>query len=80
VPLSFKAGEELAAVGLTIESQVESVERRIFGGNMELPRSIRITTLDSFLVGLLNPVFHAFQAKHPQINLEIALSNQLFSL
>ena len=74
------AGEELAAAGQRIEAQVLQVERQVVGRDLQPSGTIRITTLDSLLAGVLNPVFLAFQADHHNINLEISLSNQLFSL
>ncbi len=74
------AGEEIAATARQVESHVVEVERRIIGRDLELSGDIRITTLDSLLVGLLIPLFRKFQSEHPNINLEISLSNQLYSL
>ncbi len=74
------AGEELTATAQHLKSHVAEVERRIIGRDLDLSGVIRITTLDSLLVGLLNPLFFNFQAEHPKINLEVSLSNQLFSL
>ncbi len=74
------AGEEIAVTARHVESHIVEVERRIMGRDLELSGDIRITTLDSLLAGLLTPLFREFQSKHPKINLEVSLSNQLYSL
>lgn len=74
------AGEELAAVARQIEGHVHEAERRIVGQDLRPSGTVRVTTLDSFLVGFLTPIFADFQATHQEISLEVAVSNQLFSL
>ncbi len=74
------AGEEVAAAARKIETQVLEVERRVAGQDLRPSGTVRVTTLDSFLVGILSPIFAKFLAVHPDISLEIAVSNQLFSL
>lgn len=74
------AGEELAAAARQIESQVLDVERRVVGQDLRPSGTVRVTTLDSLLVGVLSPIFADFQSVHRDINLEVVVSNQLFSL
>ncbi len=74
------AGEEIAAAARRIESEVLDVERRVAGQDLRPSGTVRVTTLDSFLVGFLAPVFAEFQAICRDIDLEVVVSNQLFSL
>ncbi|MCG8542631.1 MAG: LysR family transcriptional regulator [Alphaproteobacteria bacterium] len=74
------AGEEAAAAARQVESQVLEVERRIMGQDLRPSGSVRVTTLDSFLLGFLSPIFANFQSAYRDIALEIVVSNQLFSL
>lgn len=72
--------ERLVATARQIENQVHNLEREVAGQDLRLSGTVRITTLDSFLVGFLTPIFSEFQVLHPDISLEIVVSNQLFSL
>lgn len=74
------AGEELAAAGARVEEEVLSAERRVVGRDLRLSGTIRVTTTDTLLMGLLSPIFAGFRHAHPEIQLEVAVSNQLFSL
>ncbi len=74
------AGEEVAAAARRIEIEVLEVERRVAGQDLRPSGTVRITTTDTLLVGLLSPIFGNFRKAHQDIYLEIAVSNQLFSL
>ena len=74
------AGEQAASAARRIEGQVLDAERRLMGQDLRPSGSVRVTTLDSFLLGFLASLFAEFQAAYRDIALEVALSNQLFSL
>ncbi|KAA0011902.1 LysR family transcriptional regulator [Billgrantia pellis] len=74
------AGEELATTAARVETEIMSAERRLVGRDLRLSGTIRVTTTDTLLIGLLSPLFARFQNEHPQIELEIVVSNQLFNL
>ncbi|MBD3897238.1 LysR family transcriptional regulator [Halomonas sp. ML-15] len=74
------AGEELAAAAKRVEAEVLGVERRVIGRDLRLSGVVRVTTTDTLLMGLLSPIFADFQSAHPEIVLEVAVSNQLFNL
>lgn len=74
------AGEDLATTAARIEAEVLGAERRVVGRDLKLSGTIRVTTTDTLLMGLLSPVFAAFRQVHPEIVLEVAISNQLFNL
>lgn len=72
------AGEDLAATAARVEAEVAGVTRRIAGRDLRPAGAVRVTTTDTLLVGLLTPVFAAFAAEHPAIDLDITMSNHLF--
>jgi DNA-binding transcriptional LysR family regulator len=74
------AGEELAATARQIENQVQEVERRIVGRDLQPTGTVRVATLDSLLVGILSPIFVTFQRRHQEISLDVVVSNQRHSL
>lgn len=74
------AGEDVAAAAERIESEVDGVARRIAGRDLRPSGTVRVTTTDTLLHGLLSPVFARFREANPEITLEVAVSNQLFSL
>jgi len=74
------AAEELAEIAKKIESQVQEAERRIVGRDLRPSGTVRVTTLDTLLVGVLSPALVEFQQVHQNISLDIIVSNQLHSL
>lgn len=74
------AGEDLAATAQRVEAEVLGAERRVVGQDLRLSGTVRVTTTDTLLAGLLSPIFATFQATHPGIILEVAISNHLFNL
>lgn len=74
------AGEDVAAAARRIETEVAEVERRVVGQDLRPTGTVRVTTTDTLLLGVLSPVFAAFRRKHPEIELEIAVSNAVFDL
>lgn len=74
------AGEEAAAAARRMESEVLEVERRVAGQDLRPSGSVRVTTTDTLLVGFLSPILAEFRRTYRDIHLEIAVSNELFSL
>ena len=74
------AGEEVAAAAGRIESEVVGVERRVVGRDLRPAGTVRVTTTDTLLIGLLSPVFAAFREAYPDIALEVSVSNALVNL
>lgn len=74
------AGTELAEVAERIAGEVQEVERRLAGRDLQLSGTLRVTTTDTLLMGLLSPIFADFRRAHPHIQLEVAVSNQRFDL
>lgn len=74
------AGEEIADAARRIEREVAEAERRVAGRDLRPSGTVRVTTTDTLLTGLLSPIFGEFRKAHRDIHLEVAVSNQLFSL
>jgi len=74
------AGEDVAAAARRIEAEVAGVERRVVGRDLQPSGTLRVTTTDTLLVGLLSPILAGFRHEHPEITLEIAVSNAQFNL
>lgn len=74
------AGEDLVSSAARIQAEVLSAERRIAGQDLKLTGTIRVTTTDTLFSGILANIFANFRTKHPEIELEVVISNQLHSL
>jgi molybdate transport repressor ModE-like protein len=74
------AGELLAESLAGLDDQVDAAQRQLAGGDAEIKGSIRLTTTDTLVHGLLMPHLVAFQAQHPQIELELVANNALLNL
>ena len=74
------AGEDLAESAARIQTEVFGAERRLAGKDLKLTGIIRITTTDTLFAGLLVKPFAEFRHRHPEIELEVVISNQLHSL
>ncbi|WP_129139341.1 LysR family transcriptional regulator [Modicisalibacter coralii] len=74
------AGDDLAATASRVAEEIDGAERRLLGRDLALSGSLRITTTDTLLMGLLTPLFAEFRAAHPRITLEVAVSNRPLNL
>ena len=74
------AGEEVAATAREVKTQINKLDRSIVGQDLKPSGTVRLTTLDSLLFGLLSPLLASFQRDYPDISLEVSVSNQLFDL
>ena len=73
-------GEELQRRALRIEDETQAIDRHIFGKNIELSGPIRITTSLPVLRYLLMPIFKQFKRLHPNIELHIDASDNIYNL
>ena len=78
--LPTPAGDELFALARRTEEELLHMESRIRGRDMRPSGLVRVTTTDTILATVLGPVLAAFRAQHPEVDLEIAVSNQPFDL
>lgn len=74
------AGEDVADAAARIDAEVAGVERRVVGRDRLPAGSLRVTTTDTLLAGLLSPVLVDFRRHYPEITLEIVVSNTQLNL
>ena len=73
-------GEELLALLAPVGENMEEAARRISGRDAALQGTIRVTTTDTLLHGLLLPAFTAFRQAHPGIRLQLTVANSFLNL
>lgn len=74
------AGETVAAAAARVEAEVAGVERQVAGRGRQPAGTVRVTTTDALLQGVLSPLLVRFCRDFPEISVEIAVSPVLFSL
>jgi len=75
-----RAGEELRARLTGVAEQIEAAQRRLSGLDLRLAGTIRLTSTDTLVRGLLMPHLAAFRRRHPGIGLQIVVNNTFLSL
>lgn len=73
-------GEAILGNVERIENEVLSVERRITGKDIRLEGTVRVTSVELFVVDLLMPAFATFRQTHPGITLELVENARNLSL
>lgn len=73
-------GEEMLTAATRIEEDVVALDRRISGRDYRLSGVIRVTTTDTLGTRFLSPHLARFHRQYPEIQLELVISNELFSL
>ncbi len=73
-------GEEMMATALEVEDAIIALDRRLSGKDYRLSGSIRVTTPDTIGTALVLPYLHGFRRDYPGIQVELAISNEFFSL
>ncbi|MDR2335742.1 MAG: LysR family transcriptional regulator [Burkholderiaceae bacterium] len=74
------AGESLRDRLRGVEEQIDTAQRQLSGLDLRLSGTIRITTADTLLIGLLGPMLAEFRALHPGIQLQLVVNNSFLSL
>lgn len=74
------AGEEMAAAALRIEAEIDALGRRIMGQDLRPSGTVRVTTTDTLLYGLLTHSFAEFRRRYPEIRLDVTADNALANL
>ncbi|WP_284618297.1 LysR family transcriptional regulator [Aquabacterium humicola] len=70
----------LAKSAEAVEDELDRAEALLQPGERRLSGTLRVTTTDTLLVGLVLPLVADFRATFPQLRLEFIASNQLASL
>lgn len=74
------AGEEAMALAERVEGEVDGLSRRLAGRDTRPAGTVRVTTTDTLMSGVLGPLVRGFRAAHPEIDLEIGAENRVLSL
>jgi DNA-binding transcriptional LysR family regulator len=69
------AGELLAQFASETAEGVAELTRQIEGASQAIAGELRVTTSDSILICLLNPILRSFSTRHPDIQLSVTLDN-----
>lgn len=74
------AGETLAGRLDGVGEQIDAAQRQMAGRDTELSGPLRVTTTDTLAYGLLMPILADFRARHPHIELQVAIHNNFLNL
>lgn len=74
------SGNEIVDLFLRLRDEVGIVERRITGRDLRPSGTVRFTTTDTLLYGLLAPLLAEFREIYTDIKLEVVVSNDVLSL
>ncbi|RDZ27400.1 LysR family transcriptional regulator [Lysobacter silvisoli] len=69
------AGEELLRIASELEERILDGERRLSGRDARPAGTLRVTTVEPILYGLLPPLLARFRREYPQIVLELTADN-----
>lgn len=78
--LPTPAGEEMVAAARDMAERAVATERKLSGRDLRPSGSVRVTTTDTLLFGLLGAEFARLRDVEPEIALEIVVSNEVFDL
>ncbi len=73
-------GELAAAAAGAMESEALRIERRVLGADVQLKGVVRLTTSELFAEFLLPRMLKEFLASHPEIEIELDVSNKVVDL
>lgn len=74
------AGRDLFQAARRMAETVFDIEREILGQDRKLSGNIVLTTTDSIVLSLLGPYLASFQASHPEITVNLAMTNTRLDL
>lgn len=74
------AGDELAQAARAVDERVRGLERRLMGQDLRLQGTLRIATTDTLALTLLPRHLATFSARHPEVQLELTVSNAMVNL
>lgn len=75
-----RAGERLREQLSGVAEQIEGAQRQMSGLDTRPSGTLRVTSTDTLIQGLLMPYVAEFRAKHAGIQLQIVVNNVFFSL
>ncbi|MGB7756086.1 MAG: LysR family transcriptional regulator [Salinisphaera sp.] len=74
------AGERMMAEAAEMEGRIQTLERDVIEGDAAPAGPVRLTTTDTLFDGVLASILGALRQRHPAITLEVAISNETYSL
>jgi DNA-binding transcriptional LysR family regulator len=74
------AGERASAAAERIETEVHALDRQITGSDQQLEGTLRITASETLSHAVLPKLFAQFRARHPRIQLALAIDNRVLDL
>lgn len=72
--------EKMIDAAREVESTLYDMQRQIEGQELRLEGKLRITTTDTFMVGMLAEPLARFRKKHPHIHLDVLVTNRILDL
>jgi molybdate transport repressor ModE-like protein len=75
-----QAGEALLEQLDGVEQQIEAAQRRVGGLDRKLSGTLRLTSTDTLIRGLLMPSLAEFHRRQPAIQLQVVVNNTFLSL
>lgn len=77
--LPTPAGEAALTTARHLLEELDALQTRLAGADLRPSGVVRVTTTDT-LVDFLAPMLLAFRAAHPEVTIELVISNVLFTL
>jgi len=74
------AGQQLSERLSGVAERIERAQRELSGRDTRPSGTIRITSTDTLMHGLLPPLFADFRRRHPGIHLQVVVNNTFLSL
>jgi DNA-binding transcriptional LysR family regulator len=74
------AGEEMIELATRMAESITDFERRVAGRDVKPSGDLRVTTVDTFAVSLLPPVFVQFRKMYPDVRLDIIMATLRLNL
>ncbi|WP_199032402.1 LysR family transcriptional regulator [Ralstonia sp. ASV6] len=78
--LANDLAQSLAERAEQVEAALEDARSAVHAAPDQVSGTVRITTTDTILVGLVAPALQALQAQHPNLTYDLRVSNELASL
>jgi len=78
--LANELAQSLAERAEQVEAALEEARSAVNAAPDQVSGTVRITTTDTILVGLVAPALKALQAQHPNLTYDLRVSNELASL
>jgi len=74
------SGNEIAERLGGITEQIDAAHRHLMGVDVEIKGTIRLTSTDTLVHGLLMPLVVGFQQRYPAVQVQIVINNSFLSL